>query len=459
MIKVRSFIPFILSLFFISCKQPFTSEQKEFYLWIKKGEVAETFCKGNSFNKYSILVPENYELSKAYPLIICFDPHADGSLPLNLLKIYANTANCVITSSNRIKNGMSIDEMEYIFLEFLSDVKRKVKIDTSQIYLVGFSGGARVAGYVTRLVQKVQGIVACSAGYSLNTGPCINTISIAGNEDMNYLEVKQFNKLLDQKQCQHVLLTFNGKHQWPDSNLLSYAVDVLRIWKSGKSYFDTSTFSQKCFKNHMIEIENFKVANHWSDLLLQYYLLKQMRMAYANITDINILNEKIYMLESTKELTDALNNEMKLEEIETQTQLEIHQAFTAQANITWWKNKISGLQKLAANTSANPDYLMARRLLGYVSLLSYSLSNQALNSRNWENTKKLLTIYEMADPQNPDLHYFKACYYANTGENFFAIQSLKKSVELGLNHPEKMMVDPLLAPIQKLIQFDSLLKN
>jgi len=49
---------------------------------------------------------------------------------------------------------------------------------------------------------------------------------------------------------------------------------------------------------------------------------------------------------------------------------------------------------------------MFERLLGFVSLACYSISNNALQQNNWEIAGKILAIYQLADPGNTDCQKF-----------------------------------------------------
>ena len=53
---------------------------------------------------------------------------------------------------------------------------------------------------------------------------------------------------------------------------------------------------------------------------------------------------------------------------------------------------------------------MFERLLGFVSLACYSISNNALQQNNLDVAGKILAIYQIADPGNTDCEKFHAIY-------------------------------------------------
>jgi len=75
-----------------------------------------------------------------------------------------------------------------------------------------------------------------------------------------------------------------------------------------------------------------------------------------------------------------------------------------QKDLDWWKKEIANL-----NSKKKTDP-MFERLLGFVSLACYSISNNALQQNNWEIAGKILAIYQLADPGNTDCQKFYAIY-------------------------------------------------
>lgn len=73
-------------------------------------------------------------------------------------------------------------------------------------------------------------------------------------------------------------------------------------------------------------------------------------------------------------------------------------------DLAWWKNQIADM-----NAKRKTDPMMDR-LLGYVSLGCYSLSNAGLQQRNIAMLDKIIPLYEMVEPGNEDLKKFKEEY-------------------------------------------------
>jgi tetratricopeptide (TPR) repeat protein len=96
-----------------------------------------------------------------------------------------------------------------------------------------------------------------------------------------------------------------------------------------------------------------------------------------------------------------------------------------------------------------------KRIKGYLGLLYYSLSNSALKSNNLKDALKILDIYRLLEPQNPDMFYFSALYYNKKGNADSASCYLQKAIKAGYTDKKSIqenfpsvIIDPKLLPNQ-----------
>jgi len=92
-----------------------------------------------------------------------------------------------------------------------------------------------------------------------------------------------------------------------------------------------------------------------------------------------------------------------------------------------------------------------KRLLAYVSLLSYSYTQAAIRQGNWTAVQYVLNIYGMADPENPDYPYLMACLYTHQHKLPQALDELKTACNRGLSI-DKALNDPLLNELKPYLQ-------
>src|SRR6478672_587154 len=102
-------------------------------------------CKTNMAQSYALYIPKGNK--EILPVIYFFDPHADGSLPLNKYKALADKYDFILIASNNSKNGNDWPTTENIWNTLFDNTQKQLKINNKRIYTCGFSGGAKVASY------------------------------------------------------------------------------------------------------------------------------------------------------------------------------------------------------------------------------------------------------------------------------------------------------------------------
>ncbi|MCK7461899.1 MAG: hypothetical protein MZU84_07505 [Sphingobacterium sp.] len=108
----------------------------------------------------------------------------------------------------------------------MQDCISRFGVDLKRITLAGFSGGARQAGNANLEINEITSVIACGAGvpYSKNLDrKAFNLLSFAGNTDFNYLELKKMDELLKESKINHLLIEFNGIHDWLSAYIFSDA--------------------------------------------------------------------------------------------------------------------------------------------------------------------------------------------------------------------------------------------
>lgn len=440
---MKIFKVLVICFFFFSCYHQPSSEQKEFYRQASKGKLTTFSCRGSDYNRYIAYLPPNYSLEHSFPVLFCFDPHADARLVAGLFRNYAEKKGMIIIASATLQNGLTQEEIALYLNQLYSDVREKLWIDTTRIFAAGFSGGARVAGIFSQLAP-VTGIISCSAGYYPVT-KCVSTVLIAGKYDMNYLETKSADLRLNATSCKHTFLTFEGPHQWPTVQLLSQALDILQVWRMGSAEFVRSEEGKKLFLQERQAI--LARLNHVSpdSLWDAVEALRIFLSTYGDLPETAALRQQYDSLVRQDKFVHLLDNNITAEKYEEEQQRIVQQAMGNQP-LEWWSTTLSRWQK-EENSKDEAMQAVYKRLLAYVSLLSYSYTTAAIRQRNWEAAQYVLAIYRMADPQNVDYHYFMACWYAHENKIQLALNELTLAFRGGVP-VAKAMNDPLLSSLK-----------
>lgn len=173
---------------------------------------------------YALYLPSNYSSAAHLPVIIFFDPHGDGNLPLNKYSALAEAKKFILIGSNTSKNGMSFDAGIQVANSLIREAKQRYHVAENEIALCGFSGGAKVAMLAGAANTDVSSIIYCGAvqpWQSLTHE--ISLLGFAGLRDMNYSDLVNFSLSPQLLKISHYLIEWQGKHEWPDADVFQYA--------------------------------------------------------------------------------------------------------------------------------------------------------------------------------------------------------------------------------------------
>ncbi|MDD5569820.1 MAG: hypothetical protein PHD97_01540 [Bacteroidales bacterium] len=440
--KHFTFFTFILIFILYSCDDSTGKDknksQNTFDYKSCIGKITNQIAYENNSITYSLFVPPNIDRSLPAPVLFLFDPQGKGDLPVSKYKDLAVKFGYILVGSNNSKNGMSFEEINEDANKMFEDVFTKVVFDRKKIFTAGFSGGSRSAISVAINRNDVSGVIGCSAGFPVGNFPSdkkFSFIGFAGNTDFNYLEMVAFDKVLEKNNIIHQLVVFDGKHEWPTKECMEDGF----IWLEFNSMKNNLTPRNDTLINNFIKSNESKIAELKSKNSTYeiYTAYKKMISFLGGLTDVNNYKSELAKVEATPELKKILaKNEMLLKEEFTKCQQYSNNLNSK--DINWWMKEINTIISKTKNNTDRETQLMNKRLLAFLSISAYSNSNAILNSNQPEQADKFLKIYAMVDPENPDCHYFTACYYAKLNEKEKALSSLEKAVEFGFNDIQKI---------------------
>jgi predicted Zn-dependent protease len=114
---------------------------------------------------------------------------------------------------------------------------------------------------------------------------------------------------------------------------------------------------------------------------------------------------------------------------------------------TWWQNEITNLHVQSSNTSVAAE--SAKRLLNYISMLGYIYTDNAIKSGATDAANHYLQIYQLDDPQNPDVFYLNAVLAMSQGRTEQALSLLQQSASLGLTDIHRLQQEQVFASIRQ----------
>jgi tetratricopeptide (TPR) repeat protein len=397
------------------------------HISIPKDSVVIISIPSDQTQSYSIYYPAKAKSPESTPILLCFDPHGNGRIPIDKYRKWADKLGVAIAGSNTSKNGLSPEQGQAIAANMITDINIRLGFDKKNMALCGFSGGSKVAINAINSDPGISDLIYAGAVTPLSPSHALNILGFAGNQDMNYTDLIQFDQSVSPANPGAVLIEFNGKHEWPDAQTFQNAFYWLafQIWKLKSSEADSSVL--KNFKEQIDKkIAQDETQQDWigayQDSRIAYSFLNGLIDVSAYKTKLeSIVSKSAYQL-AVKQKNEALSKEANQKQV-------LLQAFQNQGP-DWWTKVVDGY-----NASSNPS---DKRLLGFISLACYSYTGQMLQHQNLDGAERILAIYEMSDPKNTDQLYFHALLYAQRNNYALAIKYLQKAIDNGFNDAKKI---------------------
>ena len=238
---------------------------------------------------FALYLPKGYTDSSKLSAIIFFDPHGDGTVPLNLYHNLADEYHYILIGSNSSKNGMPLDQTKAVAYDLFTEAKTRLSISPGKIAFAGFSGGAKVAILSAALNPEVANVIYCGAKVDVTPTHPISLLGFAGLKDMNYTDLVMFERGLHSLPGinQHYLVEWKGKHEFPTAD----------VFKDAFVFLNTGTVENYAKKQVTITQEKFKEEQDKKNEYLHDFQDKNLDWWKKEIASLNAKKQSDIMCE------------------------------------------------------------------------------------------------------------------------------------------------------------------
>lgn len=409
---------------------------------------------------YSLYLPSTYITSKVYPVIYIFDAHGTGNFPVSMYKDLAEKYGYILIGSNNSKNGISWEESKVIANNLFSDSHQRLSVNTDRIYLLGFSGGARVANALCLTNGGISGVICCGAA-----APAINNkdprsnytfLGICGNKDFNYIEMRKYDMVgLAGKGVKHAFIEFDGKHEWPAMEVMNDAF----LWTE-----------LNAIRNKKAPANDSLVLAISGSMLKEIHELQKKKQTFEVY---NLVRKGINFLDGLTPLTEyydiynslkanaEVDKRLKKEDVIWKKEDELkgyYQRAIQTKNKDWWKQDIASLNK-KIKTGDPDEALMYQRVLAHLSIIAYMQTTSMLQNNNFVAARMFDDIYIIVDRTNSEAYYLQAQLYAIEGNQKEMINSLNEAVKNGFNDIGRLQNDAAYTDFASSDEFKNIIKK
>ncbi|MGC9151524.1 MAG: hypothetical protein ACP5F6_07175 [Microbacter sp.] len=392
-------------------------------------------CRMDAQNKYEVYLSKRSRGDEKLPLLIILDAHGDGRFALKQFISAANQYHFLLAASDCVKN----DVPNYLTLieTLLQDVQQKYPVN-QEVFLTGFSGGARMAlGFA--LTHRVDGLLMCGALANSEQLEALHVpvISISGTDDFNFMETAQYLFPIDGMPANLKIVLTHDMHQWPDSLLLSNEIGFLRFSNMPN---DRLSFSKRAVLRYELKQEA------WLDSLVRQgdfvsaVLTAHNMISTAPFDTIIFFSRAYRSLVANQAFQNDLNQLRQSLTDENNQRQHYLNAFDTQDE-TWWKGQIERLNQQIQTAKNRWTRDMYVRLKAFLGIACYSMAQQAVMAHDDVALSNILPIYRMLEPHNPDMLYFSAFIPYHKGDYAATVRFLKQALKAGYSDRKQLQRD------------------
>jgi len=189
---------------------------------------------GDSTHSSAVLYPSEYSASRRWPVLFVLDPRGRAMPSLERFADAADRLGYVVISSYDSRSDSSKDVNVRAINAMLATAFSRVAVDTTRMYLAGFSGTARqMWDFAAELPTNIAGVIGFGAGLP-NMGDgfaaafegrqAFAYFAGAGEEDFNFIETKVFAEKVKGTVAAR-FAEYAGPHAWPSAAICGAALE------------------------------------------------------------------------------------------------------------------------------------------------------------------------------------------------------------------------------------------
>ncbi len=442
---------------------------------IQKGEIIDKIiCQDKPEQSYALYLPPDYTPEKRWPILIAFDPGAQGRIPLEHFKEAAQKYGYIIAGSNNSKNGPWLPVME-ASMAVWTDTNKRFSIDKKRVYATGFSGGSRAAAVFSKFVNHpVEGIIGIGAGLPQELKPAQVQPSayfgIIGIGDFNYQPMMRLDKEFDKWNVPHRFLVYEGDHNWPPQEICTRAVEWMEILAMKRKLRPPDNgLIEKIYAGELEKAQRLEEEGQVYRAVFEY---EATVMTFKEWKDAKAISDRISDLKQSEEYRQFMNAEKGINEREDLHRQRFIKTF---ARIMKYPETIMNLadiyselgisqllNKINNKKNINEHYLASRLL---TELFIHSVEE---GGRYYEkgNYKMAIVFYEIAAKASEYkssrlsyVHYTLARFYALNNQKKKALKMLERAVENGFDDIEAIENQEDLKTIKNSVEYNKILRE
>jgi dienelactone hydrolase len=436
-----------------------------------KDQVSDTVkCKADSKQSYALYLPEKYDSKKSWPVIMIFDPSARGKTGVSTFIEAGRKYGFILACSNNSHNGPVADNFIAAAAMF-QDLEERLTIDQKRIYTAGFSGGSRFALSLAVKERKIAGVIGCGAGLPNDRNFQPSAVSdfvyygTSGKRDMNYPEMNDLTVFFNNRtRVTFYLRTFNGGHQWPDTDIATDAVEWLVVQSMNKKVIPADEKFLSYVEKKTETFINSEISGGNATDAARY--IRFAARDFPGSAFATSLSQKLSALENSQDYKTAARKWSKTVENERESEEKYLNYIEVIANsvkppdtaAVWWRMETKALIRLRDKDNLESSQ-MASRVMNFISILCSEQGTSFYRNKLYGHAALMFEICTSSDSENSNNYYNLSKSLAAAGKSKEALTALSGAISHGFTARKSIESDPVFGNIRNEAKYKEIMNK
>lgn len=395
-------------------------------------------CDINKDHSYAVYLPTGYSPEKEWPALFLYSASGNGMAGMEKFKPAAEKYGYILVGSHNYRNG-PVDQGFEAARILLEEVTKKYPVNMQRIYTGGMSGGARMATTVAVVTNKIAAVIAIGASFNFlnkpNTKNSFAFIGVAGDKDMNYLELVKATEEVRTLNLKSHLIAYDGKHRWCEEPQAAEALEWLELHAIQKGLkLDALNFSDTFLKQQLDKATTLTADQKLTEA---HALYESLALFYGPEIPEEV-NKGLATLKREKAFKKQTRLHQSILEKEGKREREVRTAFNnidmvmkSDSVFRWWQSQTMQWRKEQKNAKTAEARNSATRSLGFIGLFAFSTASPHIFAGRWSQALPYLRVAALINPENADVNYFMAKLYALNEDGRSSKKHQKRATNAG----------------------------
>lgn len=416
---------------------------------------------------FALYLPESLEEEVPSAVVFVFDPAGRGKIGIQPFIEAAETYHLIVVCSNNSRNAAYESNFE-IAQRWFDDVFARFNIDPNLIYAGGFSGGSRLASTIGVLSGAFKGVIGCGASFSGNPGQVpyakdhFYYFGLVGTLDMNYQEMLKAKQWLNRINLPNEIITFDGKHRWPDVQNITSAFHWFRLQDINNNLHPIDqAFLQSYMSTRLAKAQDALRNGKTIGAVENYqHVLKNLNRHF----ELDSISTRLKQLKKSREYKKALSERERIASLEYEWTEKLVGRFQLESDreappedFRWWQKEMTRLQKEYVKSEKPLLSEMGIRLQSMITAFAIENLEFAVSQNNRKEVIYYVLMMDASWPENAYMQFRIARAYAAIGMDKKALDHLKQAVSKGWKNLTWILNDDVFKSLSNQDEFKMIL--